>query len=203
MSALADDSIYVEQVEESHYDKRVHRYRKHWDALIPTQFVIQNAGNMGLLSAGLGWNYGKRGKWETHLLFGFIPKHKSPRAKMTMTIKENFIPWSIDLKRGWRFEPLSTSFYVNTVFGGEFWKSQPDRYPDGYYFMSTKLHLNVALGQQFTFEIPREKRKGSKSITLFYEISTCDLYIRSKFLDHSVPWKDILGLSLGVKLQTL
>jgi len=107
------------------------------------------------------------------------------------------------MENGWSFKPLSSSIYVNTVFGGEFWKSQPKRYPDGYYFMSTKIHLNVALGQQISFDVPYEKRKGSRSITLFYEISTCDLYIRSKFLDHSVPWKDILGLSIGVKWQTL
>ncbi len=142
------DSIYVSQPEPSRYDKRVLRYRKHWAALIPTQFVIQNAGNMGVISAGIGWHYGKQRQWETHLLWGYIPKHQSTRGKLTMTLKENYIPWSIDLKRGWSIEPLSASIYLNTVYGHEFWKSQPNRYPDDYYqFMSTKFRLNIALGQ--------------------------------------------------------
>ena len=142
------DSIYVSQPEPSRYDKRVLRYRKHWAALIPTQFVIQNAGNMGVISAGIGWHYGKYRQWETHLLWGYIPKHQSTRGKLTMTLKENYIPWSIDLKRGWSIEPLSASIYLNTVYGHEFWKSQPNRYPDDYYqFMSTKFRLNIALGQ--------------------------------------------------------
>ena len=32
----------------SGYDRRVHYRRKYWGELIPTQFIIQNAGNMGL-----------------------------------------------------------------------------------------------------------------------------------------------------------
>jgi len=202
-SAMAD-SIFVEQRQPSKYDQRIHRYRKKWAALIPTQFVIQNAGNMGVLSAGIGWDYGSRKQWETHLLFGLIPKHQTSRAKMTTTLKQNFIPWSMDMKRGWSIEPLSASLYMNTVFGHEFWKSQPHRYPDSYYdFMSTKFRLNIAVGQRITWQIPDDKRKGSKSITFFYEVSTCDLYLRSKIIDHRVPMKDILGFSFGIKFQTL
>ena len=204
-TAMAD-SIYVSFPADSRYDKRVLRYRKHWAALIPTQFVIQNAGNMGMVSAGIGWHYGKRRQWETHLLWGYIPKHESTRGKLTMTLKENYIPWSIDLKRGWSIEPLSASIYLNTntVYGHEFWKSQPNRYPDDYYqFMSTKFRLNIALGQQITWQIPTEKRRRHQSVTLFYEVSTCDLYIRAKVLEHSIPLKDIIGLSIGVKLQTI
>ena len=189
-TAMAD-SIYVSFPADSRYDKRVLRYRKHWAALIPTQFVIQNAGNMGMVSAGIGWHYGKRRQWETHLLWGYIPKHESTRGKLTMTLKENYIPWSIDLKRGWSIEPLSASIYLNT-------------YPDDYYqFMSTKFRLNIALGQQITWQIPTEKRRRHQSVTLFYEVSTCDLYIRAKVLEHSIPLKDIIGLSIGVKLQTI
>ena len=42
------------------YDKRVHRYRRAWEALIPTHTKLQYAGGMGLLSWGIGWDYGKR-----------------------------------------------------------------------------------------------------------------------------------------------
>ncbi|MCR4603732.1 MAG: hypothetical protein K5683_09415 [Prevotella sp.] len=198
------DTIFVEQRQPSRYDQRIHRYRKQWAALIPTQFVLQNAGNMGALSAGIGWDYGNRKQWETHLLLGFIPRHQTSRMKMTMTLKENYIPWSFAMKRGWSIEPLSASLYVNTVFGHEFWKSQPHRYPDSYYdFMSTKFRLNIALGQRITVQIPDDKRKGSKSITFFYEVSSCDLYIRSKFIDSHIGINDILGFSLGIKFQTL
>lgn len=203
VAVFAQDSINVVNQENATYRHRVELRQRRWASLIPNQFVIQNAGNMGVLSAGIGWGYGRQ-HWETHLLWGYIPKHQSTRGKLTMTLKENFIPWSFDLKRGWSVEPLTTSVYMNTVYGHEFWKSQPRRYPSKYYeFMSTKFRLNVALGQRITWQIPSQKRFNARSISLFYEISSCDLYIRTKFMEHSVPLKDILGLSFGIKLQTL
>ena len=184
------------------YERRISRYRSAWQSLIPTQFILQNAGNMGLLSLGIGWNYGRRDQWETHLLVGRMPKYRSTRGKMTMTLKETFIPWRIGIGKGWDVEPLTTGLYINTVFGHEFWKSQPNRYPDKYYeFMSTKFRLNVFLGERITKTVPNNRRKFIKSITGFYELSTCDLYIRSMIQDSSVHLNDIVGLSLGVKLQ--
>ena len=184
------------------YDHRVHRYRRRWQSLIPTQTVVQFAGNMGLLSFGVGWDYGRRKQWETHLLFGFLPKAQSDRAKTTMTLKENFIPWSFYLKRGWAVEPLSVGLYLNTVFGPEFWQKQPARYPDSYYpFLSTKMRVNVFVGQRVELTLPHNRRKFVKSITAFYELSTCDLYIRSLVQDSHVRLVDIIGLSLGLKFQ--
>lgn len=191
----------------SAYEKHVQRMTSKWASLIPTHMVIQNAGNMGIVSAGLGWSYGKRHQWECDLMLGYIPMHDSNRGKLTSTIKANYMPWEITLnpngnwnKKGrWSFEPLSTSLYINTVYGHEFWRSQPGRYPDKYYeFMSTKFRMNVAIGQRLTYEIPQHKRQHHKRITLFYEVGTCDLYIRSMF-QTSIPLKDILGLSFGAK----
>ena len=121
-----------------------------------------------------------------------------------MTLKENYIPWSIYLGKGWGFEPFETGLYINTVYGHEFWRSQPQRYPDKYYSaLSTKFRVNVFFGQRVTKVIPNNHRMFVKSITAFYEISTCDLYIRSMFTDDDVKLKDIIGLSLGLKFQLL
>lgn len=212
MHVMAGDSIYVEQEGNSKYEQRIQRKQKTWASLIPTHFLIQNAGNMGVLSAGIGWSYGKHRQWETDLLFGYIPTHDSSRGKLTTTLKGNFIPWDVDLSHishkipqgQWIFKPLTTSLYLNTVYGHEFWKSQPGRYPDKYYeFMSTKFRLNVALGQRITFVVPENKRKRSSRISLFYEVGTCDLYIRSMFQSSDVKLKDILGLSIGLKFHSL
>lgn len=218
LNAVANtaDSLSLAEVHATRYDQRIERYRRHWAALIPTQFIIQNAGNMGTLSAGIGWDYGKRNQWETDLLIGFIPKHQTDRLKITMTLKENYIPWSIALtctdkseycrryKGSWSFAPLTASLYLNTVFGHEFWQSQPGRYPDNYYqFMSTKFRWNFALGQRLTFHIPESKRRRNRSVSIFYEVSTCDLYLRSKIMGNGISWSDIFGLSLGVRFLTL
>ena len=194
----------ADSLELSRYERRMKRYSSVWQSLQPSQFIMQNAGNMGLLSFGLGWNYGKRNQWETHLLFGWIPKYKGHSVRMTMTLKETYIPWNKRLGEEWRLEPLTVGLYANTVFGKAFWRSQPSRYPDKYYqFLSTRVRLNVFLGQRITVIVPNNKRKFVKSMTAFYELSTCDLYIRCMFQDSSVKLKDIVGLSLGLKMQIM
>ena len=183
------------------YDKRINHYRETWEKLIPTHFLVQGAGNMGLLSTGIGWGYGKRTQWETQMMVGFVPKYNSPRAKVTLTLKENYIPFSIYVKEGWQFEPLRCGLYANSVIGHEFWGHQPNRYPNGYYWVSTRMRLNIFVGQGVTKLLPYNKRKFVKSLTAFYEISSCDLYLRSKFISHDISLMDIIGLSLGVKMS--
>lgn len=184
------------------YDRRIHRMRKHWESLIPTQSIIQYAGNMGLISIGMGWDYGKHRQWETDLLIGYLPKFQSRRGKLTMTLKGTFIPWNVSLPRDFFLEPLTCGLYINTVYGHEFWSRQPGRYPDKYYeALSTKARINVFLGQRIGVYVPHSRRKFVKEIRLFYEVSTCDLYIRSMIQDSDVSLWDILGLSLGMKFQ--
>ena len=203
--ALLPPTVHAQEdsVGTSRLDRRVNHLRRYWASLIPTQFVVQNAGNMGLISAGLGWVYGERGQWETQILWGYIPKYNSTHPHLTNTVKENYVPWSISFNDWLALEPLETSIYLNTVYGHEFWKSQPRRYPDKYYqALSTKFRFNVALGQRLTFNLNPEKYH-CKSISLFYEVSSCDLYIRSLFQGTDISFWDIIGLSVGVKIVVL
>lgn len=183
------------------YDKRIHRYRKNWGALVPTQMVLQTCGNMGLFSIGMGWDYGKRRQWETQLLFGFVPKFDSKSAKITMTLKENYIPWSIDLKRGWSFEPLECTIYLNTVFGNDFWTKQPTKYESGYYPFSTRIRPNIALGERITKVVPKNRRKFVKSFTFYYELGTNDVYFMRFYRNKQTEFWDLFGLSFGIKSQ--
>lgn len=185
------------------YDKRIHRFRRHWERIIPTHSKIQYAGNMGLLSLGPGWDYGKHNQWETDLLFGFIPKYSSKKAKITMTLKQNYMPWSIHIGKGFSTEPLACGLYLNTVFGDQFWVNEPDRYPKGYYGFSSKIRIHVYLGQRLTYDIAPKYRFLAKSVTFFYEISTCDLYLISAVNNSYLRPRDYLSLSFGVKFQWL
>lgn len=185
----------------SKYDKRVHRYRRNWEKLIPTHTKIQFAGNMGLLSFGTGWDYGKKNQWETDIFFGFVPKYDSKRAKATMTLKQNYLPWSLHLGKGFSTEPLTCGLYFNTVFGNEFWVREPDRYPKGYYNFSSKIRSHIFLGQRLTYDIDPKQRHTAKAITVFYELSTCDLYLISAVTNRYLRPRDYLSLFFGLKLQ--
>lgn len=207
-AAQADSSVtsacLSDTVACSRYDRRVTNYRRMWNFLIPTQFIVQYAGNMGVVSAGVGWNYGSRRQYETNLLFGYLPKFETERSKLTMTLKQNYIPWRIAIGSNFNAEPLSCGLYLNTVFGHEFWGREPRRYPDKYYqFLSTKVRVNAFVGQRITAVVPENRRKFVKNITVFYEVSTCDLYVRAMVQDGTVSLWDILSLSLGLKVQLL
>lgn len=186
------------------YERRVHRYRRHWEALIPSYTKMQYAGNMGLLSFGTGWDYGHHNQWETDLFLGFLPRYRSDRARATFTLKQNYIPWKLPLKNGpLNLEPLTCGLYVNTVFGSEFWVNEPDRYPKGYYGFSSKVRLHIFLGQRITLDIAPERRFAAKAISFFYELSTGDFYLISAVTNRYLRPRDYLSLSFGIKLQLL
>lgn len=172
-----------------------------WKKLIPDYQKIQFAGSMGLLSVGTGWEYG-RSHWETDILFGILPKYRDIRAKAIFTLKQNYIPWGIRLKENkWVIEPLTTGLYLTTLLDNRFWIKEPHKYPHGYYpFFETRVRLNVFLGQRLVYNFTGEKWKG-KSITVFYEFSTNDLFLTSAFKNHEIGVKDILSLSFGIKLK--
>ena len=195
----SNDSV----VHATRYDKRIHRYRKGWSSLIPTQHILQFCGNMGLFSIGVGWNYGKHRQWETQLLLGFVPKYESEYAKITLTLKQNYIPWSVNLNHGWSVEPLQCGLYVNTVFGHDFWVKQPVKYDGGYYPFSTRIRPNIFVGERITKKIPHNRRKYIKSMSFFYELSANDISIMKFGYNGRAGFWDVFGLSLGVKAQLL
>ncbi|MBR4406269.1 MAG: hypothetical protein IKT30_07835 [Bacteroidaceae bacterium] len=87
---------------------------------------------------------------------------------------------------------------VYTIFNDEFWTQEPDRYPTGYYGFSTRVRINLSIGQRIQFCIPQQKRQFSKSISFYYEISVSDLYLISAVTNHLKP-RDVLRLSFGIK----
>lgn len=185
------------------YDYRVERFRTGWARIIPSHSKAQLAGNMGLLSFGIGWDYGKNNQWETDVMYGFIPKNSSKKAKITMTVKQNYMPWNLDLNNNFSVEPLACGLYLNTVFGDQFWVSEPERFPKGYYGFSSKIRIHIYLGQRLTYKIDPAHRFFAKSISFFYELSTCDLYFISAVTNKYLRPRDYLSLSFGLKFQWL
>ena len=186
---------------QSKYEDRIDKYRSRWKKLIPTHYKIQYAGGMGLISLGTGWDYGKNNQWETDVFLGFLPKYSTKDNKLTFTLKQNFMPWRTNLGRGFSSELLSCGLYLNTVLNGDFWVSDPDKYPDGYYTFSTRLRIYAYLGQRLTYNIPKDKRFFAKAVTLFYEVSTNDLYVISAAGNKYLKPDDYLKLSFGLKFQ--
>lgn len=177
------------------------RYMNSWNKIIPRYSKLQFAGSIGVLSLGTGWNY-YRNHWETDVLLGIVPRNVDHNAKITLTLKQNYYPWNIQLSDKLSFEPLACGVYINMLLDREFWGSQPSKYPEGYYWFSTRFRSHVFLGERFTLKL-NETKTWHKSISFFYELSTCDLYLINKIGNKVLKPRDYLSLSFGVKLQIL
>ncbi len=157
--------------------------------------------SVGLLSAGVGWHYGPRDQWETEFLVGFLPRYERERVSATFTLKQRFRPWVIPVSSRWEIDPLTTGLFFNTISGENFWSREPSRYPKRYYGFSTKIRTHVFLGQRLRYNIPTRNRLYNKSVTLYYELSTCDLYLVSAIPNSNVRLSDILSLCFGVRME--
>lgn len=195
---IANPTDSLEAVPLRKWDKRIHQKYEGWERLRPTHVKYQYAGGMGVSAFGIGWDYGKRRQWETDFLVGFLPSKYADKFRLTFTVKQNYIPWSMSFDEHWALEPFYCGLYVTTIAGEEFWKQEPGRYPNRYYNFSTKLRPYIFIGQRINLNLDNNL---VKHISLFYEISSCELYIISKITNSSLKMKDILRFSFGAKIQ--
>lgn len=183
------------------YERHRQLSLKRWEKIIPNQVTIQYAGSIGLISAGIGWHYGRGNHWESEFLVGILPKYKSDEISTTFTLKERYIPWHCQVHRRWTIEPFTTGIFFNFIGGEDFWSRQPSRYPKNYYGFSTKVRTSIFIGQRIRFNIPRNRRLLHQAISAYYEISTCDLYLVSKLTNKDFPWKETLSLAFGLRWE--
>lgn len=201
---LTIDSLELKRL--TAYEKRMKKYHERWNSLIPRYTKLQYAGSMGFISLGLGWDYGKNKQWETDFMIGYVPRYTTSSDKLTFTLKQNFIPWKLDVgkkNKNFMFEPLACGIYINTMFGHNFWSKEPDRDSSGYYSFATKLRFNFYLGQRITYKLKQNRRLLGKSVTFFYEFSSNDIYIAQAATNSYLKPKDYIHLSLGLKFQFL
>lgn len=201
MKSLPKDTVTVWK-QRKYDNRRDIRYRG-LNRIIPTQNILQFAGNMGLVSLGFGWDYGCRGQWETAILLGYIPRNEGEKSYATFTLKETFIPWSISLGDKVAFEPLSTGIYFNSILSRDFWVREPEKYPYGYYGFSTKMRVNLFIGEGLTFYTPSHRDSAIRSATIFYEFGATDLYVISGVTNKYLRFWDIFGLSFGIKVKLI
>ena len=93
---IAPGLAYAQKTEKTEQEEVTFPCVTFWNKLIPRYIKTQFAGSIGVVSAGVGWNYGK-GHWETDALFGLVPRNTDRHAMATFTLKQNYLPWKIDL----------------------------------------------------------------------------------------------------------
>lgn len=176
---------------------RMHNDYEGWRKILPTQVKVQYAGGMGVLSAGVGWDYGKRNQWESDIMLGYLPRMYSDTAHATFTYRQTFTPWCKPLGGRFWFEPLSCGLYLNTISGDEFWIKEPCKYGGGYYDFAPGVRTHLFVGQRINY---KALSQGTlHNVSLYYEFSICDLNLISKVTNHRLKLSDIVFFSAGLR----
>lgn len=196
------DSAYMAMGPNRRNDRVQRKRTIMWNKILPDYSKIQYAGGMGMFSFGTGWAYGRKNQWETDFFIGFVPHFYENRATMTLTLKQNYIPWSIRISKRFSFEPLESGLYFTYLASKKFWGKEPKKYGGPYYRYMQDLRANIFLGQRLKWDFEGYRLPACKAITLYYEVSTNDLYLLSYIPNaSSLDLWDILVFSAGIKLH--
>ncbi|MFC5269810.1 hypothetical protein [Adhaeribacter terreus] len=165
---------------------------------IPDHAVAQFAGNIGLVSVGVGYSY-LNDKVQTDILYGFVPAFESKTSIHIVTAKNAYHPFAIDLANDYVFEPLRIGAGVSYSAGPQFFTRLPKRYPNRYYWWASSLRLTPFLGMSISKKVGHEATIV-KRVQLYAELGSTDLDIVSKFDNETIPVWDILNLAIGTKI---
>lgn len=172
-----------------------------WHRVVPTHLKLQYAGGMGIASVGAGWDYGRTNQWESDVMVGYLPKRYCDAAHVTFSLRQTYTPWNIPLWRDVTLEPLSCGVYLTTISGDNFWTHEPGKYGGKYYKFTSRVRVHTFAGQRIN--LINSNPGWVQGLSLYYEVSACDLNLISKFTNSSLKLTDILFFSFGVRLQLI
>lgn len=125
----------------------------------PEHAKLQLAGNIGFLSPGVGWAWGRL---EGDVFLGWVPEAIGGADVFSVTGKLGWTPWSVRAG-GWSLRPLTLALQLTYTFGDQYFVVP--RFP----FTPTALRSGVALGAELA------RRVGRRSVGLYAEAVALDL----------------------------
>ena len=162
---------------------------------LPDHFMLQHAGNIGFMAIGLGYDMGHF--YQLSLLYGFLNEQfgDSKVSVNTVSLKNNFSLTKPLTKL--HFKPTA-GLAINWGYTKNTFHKLPEHYPDKYYFQN-KVHLAPFIGGEFSHHIT--KSNYFKSVDFYYEFSSLDAYILEWIRRDYIKLRDVLSLSIGLKLS--
>ena len=168
------------------------------DILSPSHAKIQYAGNIGFISAGVGYTFWNE-KGQTDVLVGYLPKSIGGVRIISLTAKAAYYPWDIKVGKRYEIEPIYGGVYLSYSFGSQYYTSLPEYYPRGYYWWPTALRAGLFLGGRVNKDI---SFGPINRLGIYYEFGTYDLKFISVMsnLDY-FSITDAFDLALGLRFK--
>lgn len=167
--------------------------------ITPDQLSLQYAGSIGYFSVGAGYHLFKE-KTTLSFHYGYVPESKGGELNI-LAIKYQYRPFNINIKDVVVIQPFNPVFFASYTLGKNFdYEFTKPRYQKGYYFWSSALRLH--LGASSEVKIMGDPKGKIKSVSLFAEANTNDLYAISWFENRtSTPFYKMFKLGYGVRMN--
>jgi len=169
--------------------------------LVPDGAVIQHAGSIGYFSGGIEYDLFKNKRGSLDLLFGILPESKGG-AFTTVTTKFAYRPFEIKAAPWLVIHPINPGLFLCYTVDKDFDLIRDrDQYIKGYYYLSEALRTHVALSSEFKLNTAAlVKGKTVKSVTIYYEINTNDMYLVNYFQNtKAMSLPDIFKAGIGIR----
>jgi hypothetical protein len=187
--ALACEAKSPTDSTQSKKDQNPRWYNPHF---IPVQY----AGNIGFLSAGVGYEARKK-NYQLALVYGYVPKAFGGVVVHSFTAKNTFPMYRFFLDKNRMIIPYG-AIGLNIEIGGRSFLTLPDNMPAGYYDFPKSTHLIASAGLKYKHMMTT---KGLRSVEFFAEITTVDAYVWYKVRSDDVKMHQILSAAIGVNFM--
>jgi hypothetical protein len=178
--------------------KETSAQNKFWRRLVPDNASLQYAGSIGFISGSAGYDlFHEKAELSVHL--GYVPE--SLGGDLTIVaVKFHYKPFTFKVKDKFIIQPFNPVFFPSYTLGENFdFKFEKPQYRQGYYFWSSALRIH--LGASTEVKVLTNPSCKIKSISLFTEANTNDLYALSWFKNRtSTPFYKMFKLGYGVKV---
>lgn len=173
--------------------------RSFLERIKPDQVNLQYAGSIGYFSGGIGYAIlNEKVTLSGH--YGYVPKNKGGWMSI-FTAKFEYKPFTIKIKDKFTIHPINPVFFPSYTSGDNFdYQFKTSQYRKGYYFWSSALRLH--LGASTEVKIISHLNSSLKSVSLYAEANTNDLYAISWFTNRTrTPFYSMFKMGYGVRVN--
>jgi hypothetical protein len=167
--------------------------------IAPDFAVVQYAGSIGYISAGLGYDlFQNRGRASVH--FGSVPRSEGGPLNI-MALKVIGEPWTIAVTERTTINPLDVGLMVSYHMGDDFKTNVPDLLAKrNYYWWHTNLRVHLITETSVTVKMDRGR--FFRKITGYIELNSNDLYMVSYASNAStLKLYELVKAGVGVRLN--
>jgi len=162
----------------------------------PDHMKIQFAGNIGVLSAGIGYSYCSD-RMQSDLLYGFVPASIGGKDIHTIANKNTFKLFQKPITNNILFTHY-IGFSLNYYVTDNTFLFLPKHYPEGYYATNA-----IRFAPLFSYNLIciNENINLFNNVNIYFEISTLDNYLWYYIKTTAINFIEIWNLAIGTTIQ--